>query len=142
MAKKLRPDKIATTGQNRSHPAKYARSHTEVLPCLIPGPSHLGQTRPTHQNAVDYATCNLSAPIYSSLHSVPNVSSFETTYHTAQCFFASLAARLALTSPSASHLLAFINCTTLIICLPNMTGNETAARIHGTVLSILFALHM
>ena len=43
-------------------------------------------------------------------------------------------------SPSASHLLALTSCTTLMICLPAMTGNDTAARIHGTVLSILFAL--
>jgi hypothetical protein len=28
----------------------------------------------------------------------------------------------------------------LMSCLPNMPGKETMARIHGTVLSILFAL--
>lgn len=60
----------------------------------------------------------------------------------AQCFFAALAALRAATSPSASHVLAFFNCTTLMICFPNMTGKETAARIQGIVLSILFALHV
>lgn len=42
-------------------------------------------------------------------------------------------------SPSASHLLALINWTTLITCFPNMMGNDTMAAIHGIVESILFA---
>lgn len=46
---------------------------------------------------------------------------------------------LAATSPSPSHLLALINWITLITCLPAMTGKLMPARIHGTVLSILFA---
>ena len=42
-------------------------------------------------------------------------------------------------SPSASHLLALTNCTTFNICFAAITGHETAASIHGTVESILFA---
>jgi hypothetical protein len=47
---------------------------------------------------------------------------------------------LASTSPSASHLLALISWITLMICFPAHTGALNPARIHGTVLSILFAL--
>ena len=46
---------------------------------------------------------------------------------------------LVLLSPSASHLLALTNCTTFKICLAAITGDETAASIHGPVESILFA---
>ena len=46
---------------------------------------------------------------------------------------------LVLMSPSASHLLALNNCTTFRICFAAITGDETAANIHGQVESILFA---
>ena len=42
-------------------------------------------------------------------------------------------------SPSANHLLAFINCSTLRNCLKAITGLDIPAMNHGTVLSILFA---
>lgn len=57
-----------------------------------------------------------------------------------QRFFADFLFIRSAASPSASHLLAFISCTILMTCLANMIGNEMAARIHGTVLSSLFAL--
>jgi hypothetical protein len=44
-----------------------------------------------------------------------------------------------LMSPSANHLLAFTNCTTLRICLPAMMGLLTPARTQGQKESILFA---
>lgn len=47
---------------------------------------------------------------------------------------------LAATSPSPNHLLALTSWITLIICLPAMGRKLIPARIHGTVLSILFAL--
>jgi hypothetical protein len=43
-------------------------------------------------------------------------------------------------SPSASHLLAFTICTTLINCFPAIIGAETPVMTHGQKLSILFAL--
>jgi len=43
-------------------------------------------------------------------------------------------------SPSASHLLAFTSCTTLMICLPAMIGKLTPAITHGQKESILLAL--
>jgi hypothetical protein len=49
------------------------------------------------------------------------------------------ASLLASRSPSASHLLALTNCTTLIICFPAMTGALTPAMTHGQNESILFA---
>lgn len=48
-------------------------------------------------------------------------------------------ALLACTSPSASHLLALTNWTTLIICFVAITGKLTPASTHGQKLSILFA---
>ena len=42
-------------------------------------------------------------------------------------------------SPSAIHRLALTSCTTLMICLPDMTGNDTPAMTQGQKLSILFA---
>lgn len=47
---------------------------------------------------------------------------------------------LAATSPSPNHRLALTSWMTLITCFPAITGALIAARIHGTVLSILFAL--
>lgn len=47
---------------------------------------------------------------------------------------------LAARSPSPNHLLALMSWMTFITCFPSMTGELMAARTHGTVLSILFAL--
>lgn len=47
---------------------------------------------------------------------------------------------LAARSPSPSHLLALTSWITFMICFPSMTGALMPAKIHGTVLSILFAL--
>lgn len=55
-------------------------------------------------------------------------------------FFGNPLSALAALSPSASHLLAFINCITFSNCFPAMKGNETPATIQGPVLSILLAL--
>jgi len=63
-------------------------------------------------------------------------------YETIHLFFLFLgrpAALLNSMSPSANHRLALANCTTLRICLKNMTGKLIPARIQGTVESILFA---
>lgn len=54
-------------------------------------------------------------------------------------FFGSPAALRISKSPSASHLLAFTNCTTLMICLPAMIGKLTPAITHGQKESILLA---
>ena len=54
-------------------------------------------------------------------------------------FLGSPAAFLAALSPSASHLLAFTICTTLIYCFAAIIGALTAMQIQGTVESILFA---
>ena len=43
------------------------------------------------------------------------------------------------TSPSANHLLALTNCTTLMPCLIAMMGKLTPAMTHGQKESILFA---
>lgn len=43
-------------------------------------------------------------------------------------------------SPSASHLLAFTIWMTFMYCFITMTGAAATVKIHGTVLSILFAL--
>lgn len=47
---------------------------------------------------------------------------------------------LAARSPSPSHLLALTSWIMFMICFPSMTGALMPAKIHGTVLSILFAL--
>ena len=46
---------------------------------------------------------------------------------------------LSLRSPSASHLLALTSWMTFTHCLNAITGLEAMVKIHGTVLSILFA---
>jgi hypothetical protein len=46
---------------------------------------------------------------------------------------------LSFLSPSANHLLASTNCTTLTYCLNAMTGKLMMQRAQGTVLSILLA---
>jgi hypothetical protein len=121
----------------RSHPVSQTRRE-------VTDPSFVGSTfemqavdqpRPNPQYAVDYATHP------SLLFKVSHSSPIASPRSLIQSFFASLAFLLACMSPSASHLLAFTNCTTLMICLPNMTGKDVPARIHGTVLSSLFALH-
>ena len=48
-------------------------------------------------------------------------------------------ARLVSTSPSASQRLALTSCTTLMICLPAITGKEIPAMTQGQKLSILLA---
>lgn len=54
-------------------------------------------------------------------------------------FLGSPAAFLRSLSPSANHLHALTNCTTFKNCLKANPNRLMAARIHGTVESILFA---
>lgn len=63
----------------------------------------------------------------------------EAIFNIRHVYHAFLLLRCAL-SPSASQLLALINCTTLTNCLKAMTGKDTAVIAHGTRLSILLAL--
>lgn len=61
-------------------------------------------------------------------------------FHRAFFVALSLVIRRASTSLLARVLLALIICAMFRYCFRIMTGPETTARIHGTVLSILFAL--
>ncbi len=70
---------------------------------------------------------------------VPGVSHRSSPAQFSFLFFGRPCSLLVFISPSASHLLALINCTTFKICFAAMTGDETAASIHGKVESILLA---
>jgi len=78
---------------------------------------------------------NANLPYYSSATSLTQ----SIAHHLLFFLLSRPAFFLSLLSPSANHLLALISCTTFTPCLNAITGAQAIVKIHGTVLSILFA---